>query len=322
MKNNRLVRFLYKFVEPYIKFRIVFLFKRLLKRRPEKSELLHWMLSMRGRLRFKELKQTLTSLFEYEQRLNKAGQRLVTLLSFDMCGNNWDMDVGKALIKNKTYEPHVTEVIKSILREGDVFLDIGANICYFTLLAAKQVGVKGKVMAFEPNVQNTQLIYANILKNSLKNIFLYPFAAGNEKELFQMRTFGSNGFLEKIKDEKGALQLVQSIRLDELLESEPRLNVIKIDIEGFEPFALKGMEKLVLKHRPLIVTEFSPWHLKMRTGKDPITYLHQLEELNYSLAQISPNGEITKPKMAKQLFEEWQSLENNKAHFDLIAVPL
>ncbi len=77
----------------------------------------------------------------------------------------------------KTYEPHVTNLVKGILKEGGVFLDVGANIGYFTMLAASLVKANGKVIAIEPNPQNLQLIYSSLLENHLSNVAIYPYAA-------------------------------------------------------------------------------------------------------------------------------------------------
>ena len=93
--------------------------------------------------------------------------------------------IGKLIIDSKTYEPHITAVIRKVLKEGDVFLDIGANIGYFTMLASSVVKGKGKVIAIEPNPQNLQLIYSSLLENKISNVTVYPYAASDKVAILQ-----------------------------------------------------------------------------------------------------------------------------------------
>jgi len=71
-----------------------------------------------------------------------------------------DHDVGRSLIHAQRYEPHVTAVVRKLVRPGHTFLDLGANIGYFTLLAASLVGESGKVISVEPNLENLRLTWA------------------------------------------------------------------------------------------------------------------------------------------------------------------
>src|SRR5262245_33163632 len=73
--------------------------------------------------------------------------------------------IGAHIDVHHSYEEHVTSVIRNELREGSIFLDLGANIGYFSMLACSLVKETGKVIAFEPNPQNLQLIYESKLHN-------------------------------------------------------------------------------------------------------------------------------------------------------------
>ena len=77
--------------------------------------------------------------------------------------------IGRSILESGSCEPHVSSVIRNQLKKGDVFLDLGANIGYHTIFAAKLVGQSGKVIAVEPNPQNLQLIYASLLENKITN---------------------------------------------------------------------------------------------------------------------------------------------------------
>ncbi len=101
--------------------------------------------------------------------------------------------IGSSILDTKSYESHVTALISNLLQKGDVFLDLGANIGYFSLLASFLLGNSGKVIVFEPNPQNLQLIYASILKNKVSNITVYPYAASDSESILRFTTVGSNG---------------------------------------------------------------------------------------------------------------------------------
>ena len=76
--------------------------------------------------------------------------------------------IGASIMSSRTYEPHVTKVIRRELNEGEIFLDLGANIGYFSMLASSIVKNKGKVLAFEPNPQNLPLMYESKIYKKYK----------------------------------------------------------------------------------------------------------------------------------------------------------
>lgn len=260
--------------------------------------------------------------YEYQQKKFYERRKLVELQAFKIYVMVDDLDVGLQIMRGNGYEPHVTQTLINTLKTGDVFLDIGANIGYFTLLAASIVQTSGKVISFEPNIQNLQLIYASILENNFENIRVYPFAVSDSQQIMKIKHFCSNGFLESPTSDQKNIQLVQTVRIDELLQSEKQINVIKMDIEGYEPPALRGMDNLIRKYRPVIFTEFSPWHIKHRCNVDPQEYLKQIESYNYRLSIIETSGYIAENLDANLVMSFWKKLNNDKMHLDLIAKPM
>ena len=81
-----------------------------------------------------------------------------------------DTVVSESLIYNKTWSKHETKLVSKYLKKGDVFVDVGAHIGYFTLLASKIVGPVGRVYAFEPNTNNFKLLQKNVKRNKLNNV--------------------------------------------------------------------------------------------------------------------------------------------------------
>jgi FkbM family methyltransferase len=228
--------------------------------------------------------------------------------------------IGDAILKAKAYEPHVTALIRTTLKKDDVFLDLGANVGYFTLLAASLVKDAGKVIAFEPNPQNQQLLYASIVKNGFSNIKVYPYAVSDSETLLRFTTVGSNGGVvtDFSKDQRYFL-LVQAVVLDDMLTNEARIDVVKIDIEAHEPSAIRGMAALINRHKPKIITEYHPWAMQLNNAEAPLEYLQQIYSFGYSLSIIEPTGNLLAVSNADDIMHYWETLDNETAHLDLFA---
>jgi len=229
-----------------------------------------------------------------------------------------DHSVAHEMILHKRWEEHMTALFLKVLKPGDVFLDLGANIGYFTLLAASIVKDSGKVIAFEPNYLNTQLMFSSIKENQFTNVVIYPFAASDTNSILAMGTGGSNGMIIENDSQKVRHLFAQSIIVDDLLKSEQKIDAIKMDVELHEPFALRGMDKIIKKYRPVIFTEFHPLHL----GKD---YLEQIIQYNYRLSIVDERleslGELIESPNSDFVMDFWQQLNTTK-HLDLFAYPL
>lgn len=242
---------------------------------------------------------------------------LVQLPDFQIYAMMNDNTVGHEMILNKRWEEHITSVFLKTIKNGDVFIDIGANIGYFSLLAASILKGSGKVIAFEPNYMNVQLLLSSINKNQFSNVIVYPLAASDTNTIMQMDTGGSNGQITTKEQPSGHLFL-QSIILDQLLASEQRIDIIKIDVELHEPFVLRGINKIIKKHRPIIFTEFHPRFL----GKD---YLEEIMQYNYRLSIIDDRlenlGKIIESPSANFIIDFWQELNSPSKHLDLFAQP-
>lgn len=223
--------------------------------------------------------------------------------------------IGKSILTEKGWEPHVTAVIRRELRVGNTFLDVGANLGYFAMLARSIVGDAGKVYAVEPNPQNLQLIYESQLANGYTDISVLPYAASDHASILRLDTIGSNGVLvtEHVPDQKFTM-LVPSLRIDDLIDAP--IDMIKIDVEAHETLALVGMSRL-LESRPKLVTEFHPWAMRRYNAEGPEAYLDLLSEtLGYRLHVIMDNGDT--PAMTKaEILAHWASLGQETIHLDL-----
>ncbi|MCX7827376.1 MAG: FkbM family methyltransferase, partial [Verrucomicrobiae bacterium] len=106
---------------------------------------------------------------------------LVRLPEFKIYVRLNDFGVGLPIFLRRAYEPYVTTAICRFLKPGCVFVDIGANIGYHTLMAAARVGAGGSVIAFEPNPANCALLQKSIAANGFGNIRVHPNAVADHE---------------------------------------------------------------------------------------------------------------------------------------------
>lgn len=142
--------------------------------------------------------------------------------------------------------------ITSYLREGDTFIDVGANIGYVTLTAAKKIGNSGKIISIEPHPRTFIFLNKNIKANAFMNIETYNLAMGNEN--------GKISFSNSKSDEQNFINKSGSIdvsirRLDELFNG-PSVEFLKIDTEGYELLVLQGAKETLAKTKTIYLEIF------------------------------------------------------------------
>ncbi len=185
--------------------------------------------------------------------------------------------------------PFESEVLKGQIKKGDVVLDIGAYVGYYTMLASKIVGDEGKIFAFEPDPENFKNLEINIKKNNCHNVELVKAAVCdktgsmklylNKSDRSENTLYGSN-----IEDSI----TVKTIKLDDYFKNrDNRVNFIKIDIEGAERRAFEGMEFILEKNRQIkIFTEINPRALE-NSGFSAKDYVQLLIGMGFSLYKIN-----------------------------------
>lgn len=194
---------------------------------------------------------------------------------------------GNTIITGADYEPAMIAALESILKDGDVFLDVGANEGYFSILASKLVGPKGRVISVEPQSRLQNILRRNISENSAHNVHVIQKAisdTGGQTTLSltpDMNT-GSSGLFRSTKY-MIPTEVVPQSTLSELIDllGTERIRLAKMDIEGSEYEAILGSPGLfkrdVIEN---IALEMHPTILKRR-GKSPATILVFLENCGY-----------------------------------------
>ena len=186
------------------------------------------------------------------------------------------------------YEPHLVPFVIDFLKPGMTFVDVGANVGFYSIIAAKAVGPEGRVLSFEPNSENCRLVMLSARRNRVENISLFPFALGNRPGHALFHThLGSNGGL--VWDEADALLdptavVVPIARLDDLVSGA--VDLIKIDVEGAEALVVEGATELIRTHRPTVVSEFSLEMLRRVSSVEGLDYLRFWADEGYSLNRL------------------------------------
>jgi len=186
--------------------------------------------------------------------------------------------------------------LNKIVKPGDVFLDLGANIGYFSLLVASN-SPSVKVISFEPVAGLFQKMNDNICLNNIKNISTINAAVGQtsgEKELFISGpdNLGMSSFHHP-ENYSGSKERVKVVALDDWFKTcgMPKIDIIKLDIEGSELAALKGMKELLEKQKPVLLVEVNPETLSTFNLK-PSDMYDYLKQLNFEGFLILENGRL------------------------------
>jgi FkbM family methyltransferase len=305
---------------------VAFAYRLLLGRRPDAQGHSEWLRSLREGFSAGELADRFLSTTEFRDRHIDRRSTRVEAGGFAIHVDADDPYIGRQIAQQAVYEPHVTAVLKRELKPDSVFLDVGANMGWFTLLAASLLR-EGRVIAVEPNPGNLQLLCQGILANGFHNVAVYPYAASDAASILQLNFHRSNGNVAPATTVKDSLTYVPAARLDDLLRDEPRIDVVKIDIEGHEPIALRGMAELISRHRPIILTEFHPRLIRDLSGLDPADYLRAFQDPRYWLSIVEENGTEVGCQSHEQVMAYWSDLNRRSGggdmdHLDLVARPL
>ncbi|MBW6398581.1 FkbM family methyltransferase [Roseomonas sp. HJA6] len=201
-----------------------------------------------------------------------------------------DMVMTPQLVVYRQWEAQLSALLPRLCPQGGVFVDVGANFGYFTCLLAARMGRSGggRIIAIEPNPELLDLLRTNIGINwSGAPVRVEPVAvAETPGEMMLTIPDGrfANGTLAPLEAEGRELRAhrVSVTRLDDLLRQEPRIDLIKIDVEGFEPAVLRGGAETLARDGLKLVLEWSVPQLR-EAGFDPMETPRLLEAAGYRL---------------------------------------
>ena len=208
------------------------------------------------------------------------------------------MDVGIHLLTLGAWEANYMALFDKLLKPGDTVLDIGANHGVYALHAALAVGPKGRVHAFEPNPRLARLVDFSLRLNGFGDYaVLHPVGVSDTNRTARLSfsdAFSGGGSI--VKDQSGGLDQGVECRLISLdsLFADPKfqIDVIKMDIEGHEGLAIRGMQKLLERSPDIkILMEFSS-EMMARAGVSAQETVKLLMNLDFMIWLITDGGAL------------------------------
>jgi FkbM family methyltransferase len=236
-----------------------------------------------------------------------------------------DTMVGATIRQNVIWEPAETTLLQALATPGDTVADIGAHVGYFTVLLSKCAGPTGRVVAFEPELGNFELLKADCIINGCTNVVLERSAVADRCGRAELYLASGNHGDHRLHATPGrSSQEVAVIRLDDYWRDRP-LDIIKVDAQGAEPAILRGGSETIRANanRLLCLLELSPG-LYRAAGQELDTFLELLTKLDARTFSVAPAalGRL-EPLDGTALSALWQDLlvsEYDDANASLLLV--
>jgi len=209
------------------------------------------------------------------------------------------------------------QVFLSLLREGMVVVDVGANIGLYTLLSARRVGATGKVFAFEPVPHVYERLKENIAVNAITNVYALQLALSDAPGTARLFT-GRNSMQGSLYRQQTLQTIdVTTTSLDQFLGENgvEKVDAVKIDAEGAEMHILRGMHQLLSsENKPILLVEHNDTALAA-AGTSPAELFHSIVRYGYS-AFLVERG-VMKPVADVQKAPDYYA----EAHLDYVFIP-
>lgn len=202
----------------------------------------------------------------------------------------------RVLLDGLDRRERLTRHFLRLLGPGDCVLDVGANAGYYTMVASHAVGPLGSVHAFEPSPHVLPWLEASVLlsRPASANIHLHDSAASDRSgtAAFYPAARECTGF-SSLRPNAGAAPVeVRCVPIDSLLCDLPAVRLVKLDIEGAELLALRGMQRLIERDRPHIISEIDDGFLR-QMGASAAEMIEFLTARGYEVASIGERGALT-----------------------------
>ncbi len=235
------------------------------------------------------LQVQLASLFGRSVKISVKGK----MLHMDLR----DGAVSSAMFTEGIWEPEETKFLEKNLRPGMVFVDIGAHIGYYTVLASSLVGSTGKVFAFEPDPRNFAFLQKNVVENRCQNVLTNQKAVAalsgpsflhrSNGNFGDHRTYEPLGETVQQAGTKRSAVAVEAISLDDYFAANPTgIDFLKMDIQGSEYDAFIGMRRTLQQNSGVtILTEFWPTGFK-QADVLPSAFLNEVRACGFKIYRL------------------------------------
>jgi FkbM family methyltransferase len=214
-----------------------------------------------------------------------------------------DQVVTPAIQQQRLWEPNETHWFVRSVGQGDVVVDVGANVGYYTLIAGHLVGESGRVYAFEPDPESFSLLERNVRLNGLTNVVLEQKAASNEAGALRLYLAEKNRGdhrIFQIEGEDRAFVEVEAVALDDYFgDRANRIDFVKIDTQGAEMMVLQGMDTILRANEGLVMAvEYAP-RLLHRFGVEPSKLVDLLTAYDFRFFDLNFAPTVGLPEVTR-----------------------
>jgi FkbM family methyltransferase len=195
--------------------------------------------------------------------------------------------IAQHLKNGKLWEQHFKEITNILISPGDTVIDAGANFGYNSVVMGKQIGPQGLLVAFEPQRIIYQQLCGNLILNNIYNAITYQSALGDGTEtIVNMRSVDYNASWVNIGDTSIGVdgEEVSIWSLDQI--GLNKVDFIKLDIQGYELFALKGTKNLLNTYKPDLFIEIEP-HQLIKFNITENQLLEYIKSFGYKVFKIN-----------------------------------
>lgn len=269
---------------------------------------------------------------------------------FEIYINLSDLGVSSEIFLFDEFEPHNETLILETVKPNETFLDIGANVGWFTLIAAQKIqkdwqpslGEIGKVIGFEANTNTTKRLMGTVQNSTLRDLItIYNVALAPELSMLKFEDIEKGNIgggqvrqvpldhksqnynrikskYKNVPDPFGDCKQtpIPAAPLDSLLSEETqKIGLVKMDVEGSEPFVLKGATETFKRHKPKLMIEFHKDKLEYSSDHTAADVMALLSNMNYSLYDFQSENR------QKLSVSDVDKILDYYGYFDFLALP-
>lgn len=198
-------------------------------------------------------------------RINLDKKLLNCKLKINIHDPKKDIGVSRYLNDNKVWEPFETKIFLDLIKNKSFFLDIGANIGYYSLIASRQMADDSKIMSFEPDDKNFKLLTKNIKENKATKIIKYKLACSDKIGFSALKKSKDNLGDHRLENSQNVkFKKIKTTTVDTISQNEKKKpDIIKIDTQGAEVLIMKGMKNWLsqFSNETVLIFEFWPYGL-------------------------------------------------------------
>jgi FkbM family methyltransferase len=208
-----------------------------------------------------------------------------------------DREIAPKIYCHGRYDSKTCEKLRQQLSLGDTAVDIGANIGLMSLVMGGEVGISGRVVAFEPDEYNRGFLTTNLSLNGMNHVEIRSEAIGGANKAVKLRRHSKNLGAHSIVDQsvsRGNNVETIDVAMVKLDSVDVAPNLLKIDTEGAEPDVLDGGMSMITEHRPDIIIEVDPslWNAPVNET------MGRLDSLGYRFVDIRTDLNLSLNKVS------------------------